>query len=99
MLTEPREAFTNRRRDKPRQAMKLRHAIRPYRPSGNTLVHARTCGFRYIGLGHSIHSADIPARPTKKTPAHDTIEATLRRGQILGFGRNPAVKNAVAANR
>ena len=62
--------------------------------------------FRHLGLGYGIHGTDIPVRLTKKmaahfmqAPDHYTVEAALRWGQILGFGGDSALADAVVATR
>jgi hypothetical protein len=62
--------------------------------------------FRHLGLGYGINGTDIPLRMTKKMVRHFgqapnsyTIEQAFRWAQILDFGGDKAVVNAVIATR
>ncbi len=62
--------------------------------------------FRHIGRGGGINGTDIPVRLTKKmayhfmhAPNHYTVEEAVRWGQILGFGGESALAEAVSATR
>jgi hypothetical protein len=62
--------------------------------------------FRHVGLGGSIRGTDVPVRLTKtmaehflRAPDHYTVEAALRWGQILDFGGDAALADAVVATR
>jgi len=62
--------------------------------------------FRHLGRGGGIQGTDIPLRLTKNmsyhfmyAPDHYTVEQAFRWGQILGFGGEPAVVEAVISTR
>ena len=62
--------------------------------------------FRHVGLGGSIRGTDVPVRLTKtmaehfmQAPGHYTVEGALRWGQILDFGGDAALVDAVVATR
>jgi hypothetical protein len=62
--------------------------------------------FRHLGLGYSIRGTDIPLRLTKKmayhfmhAPDHYIVEEAFRWGQILGFGGEPKLVQAVISTR
>jgi len=62
--------------------------------------------FRHVGLVGGIRGTDIPVRLTKtmaqhfmRAPDHYTVEAALRWGQILDFGGDAALVDAVVATR
>jgi len=58
--------------------------------------------FLHLGLGHNLRTADLPLPYTKKmahffmrAPAHLTVEAALRWGQVLGLGGSEKTANGV----
>jgi PcfJ-like protein len=62
--------------------------------------------FMHIGSGRNIRKADIPLAYTKmmahhflEAPAHFTVEAALRWGQVLGLGGSKGLARAVVATR
>ncbi len=62
--------------------------------------------FRHLGLGGGIHGTDIPVRLTKQmahhfmnAPDHYSVEEAFRWGQVLGYGGEPALVEAVISTR
>jgi hypothetical protein len=62
--------------------------------------------FKHVGAGRNIRTADLPLKYTKmmahqwlQAPAHHTVEAALRWGQVRGLGGSRELALAVADTR
>jgi hypothetical protein len=68
--------------------------------------HPEQAWYKHLGLGRSVRTADLPVPLTRamahhfgQAPAHYTVSAALRWGQVRGLGGSPALARAVVATR